>query len=99
VAAYDDAEGSGSPDWAFGDQAGSRADLAVARIAQGELEGASEALAPVLDLPPERRIRGIISSAQHVHDALRRAGLSEAFRDLQEEIEVFTRMPVKALPR
>jgi len=87
-------------DWAFGDAAGSRADLAVARVYRGELDGAAEALAPVLDLPPERRIRGIISSAKHVRDALVRAGRSgdRAAGDLEEEIEVFTRTPTMSLP-
>jgi hypothetical protein len=97
VDAYSD---ESAADWAFGDAAGSRADLAVARIYRGELDGAGEAVGPVLDLPPEQRIRGIISSAQHVHDALRRsgrAGDAEA-AGLQEQIEVFTRTPVRALP-
>lgn len=87
-------------DWAFGDSAGSSADLAVARIYRGELDGAAEAIAPVLDLPPEQRIRGIVSSARHVHDALRRAGQAAdpAAAALQEQIEMFTRTPVKALP-
>jgi len=88
-------------DWAFGDAAGSAADLAVARVYRGEVDGAAEALAPVLDLPPERRIRGIISSARHVRDALVRSGRAgdSAAADLEEQIEVFTRTPVKALPR
>jgi hypothetical protein len=52
------------PARAFGDQAGSHADLAIAHVARRELEGAAEALAPVLDLPPEQRINGIIHSVQ-----------------------------------
>jgi len=95
VAAYADPD---PPEWAFGDAAGSHADLAVARMASRDLDGAAEAIAPVLELPPERRIRGIISSARHVYDALRRAGLSDDGKDLQEEMELFTRTPVKALP-
>jgi hypothetical protein len=47
---------------AFGDAAGSRCDLAVARIALGEIEGAQEAVTPVLELPADQRIRGVISS-------------------------------------
>jgi hypothetical protein len=98
VVAYTD---QAAPDWAFGDSAGSRADLAVARVYRGELEGAAEAIGPVLDLPPEQRIRGIISSAQHVHDALRRSGRADdsAALELEEQIELFARTPVKALPR
>ncbi len=98
VQAYAD---ESAPDWAFGDAAGSRASLAVARIHRGELDGAGEAIAPVLDLPPEQRIRGIISSTRHVHDALARSGQGgdHAAADLEEQLEVFARTPVKALPR
>ncbi len=95
VTAYED---TSSPEWAFGDAAGSRCDLAVARIGLGEIEGARDAIAPVLELPAEQRIRGIISSVQHVHNALRRPELPPAGRDLQEEIEVFTKTPLRALP-
>jgi hypothetical protein len=95
VTAYEDAT---SPEWAFGDAAGSRCDLAVARIALGEIDGAREAIAPVLELPAEQRIRGIISSVQHVHTALRRPELPPAGRELQEEIEVFAKTPLRALP-
>jgi hypothetical protein len=95
VAAYADPS---SPEWAFGDAAGSRCDLAVARVAVGEIEGAREAVAPVLELPAEQRIRGIISSVQHVHSVLRRPEVPPAGRDLQEEIEVFAKTPLRALP-
>jgi hypothetical protein len=88
-----------APDWAFGDQAGSHADLAIARIARGELEGAADAVAPVLDLPAEQRINGIIASAQRVHQALTRSPLAGDGAELQEQIEVFTHTSAKALPR
>jgi hypothetical protein len=45
VDAYAD---SNDPNWAFGDQAGSQSDLAIARIASRDIEGAADALAPVL---------------------------------------------------
>ncbi|GAA0897923.1 MULTISPECIES: hypothetical protein [Streptomyces violaceusniger group] len=96
VDAYED---SSSPEWAFGDQAGSRSALAIARIQAGELEGAAEAVAPVLDLAPEQRINGIITCTQRVHLALRDSPLAEAGAGLQEQIEIFTRTPLKALPR
>ncbi|WP_327586406.1 hypothetical protein OHA25_04905 [Nonomuraea sp. NBC_00507] len=86
------------PEWAFGDQAGSHSDLAIARIQRGEVEGATEALAPVLDLPPEQRINGIIQSVEHVHQVLSKAPASGEARELQERIEFFTRTPMKALP-
>jgi hypothetical protein len=92
VTAYAD---ESAPDWAFGDSAGSRSAMAVARVNGGEIEGAAEALAPVLDLPQDKRIRGIISCVRHVHNAVTRAGAdSGAARDLQEEIEAFARTPV-----
>jgi hypothetical protein len=85
------------PDWAFGDQAGSHCDLAIARIIRGELDGAAEALAPVLELDVEQRIGGIIKSVQHVHTTLVRSPLAEDSRQLQEEIEFFSRTPVRSL--
>jgi hypothetical protein len=92
VAAYAD---ESAPEWAFGDAAGSRSALAIARVYRGEVDGAREALAPVLDLPQAKRIRGIISCVQHVHRAIAQAGADgAAARDLQEEIELFSRTPV-----
>lgn len=96
VEAYED---TSSPDWAFGDQAGSRADLAIARISSGELEGATEAVTPILELDPEHRINGIINSAMRVHKALSASRLAVPGSELQERIEMFTRTPLKSLPR
>src|SRR5690606_4346967 len=59
--------------WAYGDEAGARADLSFARVSQGEVEGAYEALAPVLGLPVEQRTAGIVASVMRVHGALRQA--------------------------
>jgi tetratricopeptide (TPR) repeat protein len=86
---------------AFSDEAGSRAELALARVHRGQLEGAGEALSPVLDLPPERRIGGIVTSAARVHEALRspQHAASPVARLLREEIETFCQLPVAALPR
>ncbi|MYW05135.1 hypothetical protein GT354_44065, partial [Streptomyces sp. SID3343] len=63
-------------DRSYGDLAGARLDLAAAHLSQGHVEGAADALDPVLDLPPElliscvrdrcRRIRGALR-AQHAH--------------------------------
>lgn len=96
VGAYSDQSG---PDWAFGDAAGSQAAMALTRIAQRDLEGAAEAMAPVLELPADHRINGIVHSARRVHRALRSAGLGGRERSLQEEIENFGRMPIHADPR
>ncbi|WP_370153266.1 hypothetical protein [Streptacidiphilus sp. EB129] len=94
VIAYAD---QSNPEWAFGDQAGSHAALAIARIQAGELEGASEALAPVLSLAPENRINGIVACALRVHKALGSSPLAIAGQELQEQIEMFARTPLKAL--
>ncbi|MEU3046898.1 hypothetical protein ABZ705_10300 [Streptomyces sp. NPDC006984] len=98
VTAYRDAS---EDEWAFGDEAGAQTDLAVARIARGQIEGAIEAVRPVLDLPIEQRNFGITSSAQRVHAALhtdgRRGGGVAA--DLREEIEAFTATPTSVLVR
>ena len=48
----------------FSDIAGARAELALARVHVGEIEGAREALAPMLGLDPTLRIGGIITSSQ-----------------------------------
>jgi tetratricopeptide (TPR) repeat protein len=81
-----------SSDWSFSDQAGARAELALARVHRGELAGAKDALGPVLALEPDRRIGGILASANRVHQALREARFARAQEatDLREEIESFS---------
>ncbi|MGH3693576.1 MAG: hypothetical protein ACRDRX_06200 [Pseudonocardiaceae bacterium] len=83
----------------FGGAAGSRAILAVARIRRGEVDGAADALAPVLDLPPMQRINGIVQSVNHVHQALTHAPTSAIARELQERIESYVLTPVRTLAR
>ncbi|WP_162689051.1 XRE family transcriptional regulator [Streptomyces sp. ICC1] len=98
VAAYRSAT---EDEWAFGDEAGAQTDLALARIARGEIEGAIEAVQPVLDLPIEQRNFGITSSAQRVHIALQAEGRRNrgAAASLREEIEAFTATPTSVLVR
>lgn len=96
VAAYADI---GGVEWSFGDQAGSHADLAIARITRRELDGAAEAVEPVLDLPPEKRNHGIVVSARRVRDTLLRSTLADESAELQERIEMFMRTPVAAAGR
>lgn len=88
-----------SPDWAFGDDAGSHCDLAIAHIFGRERDGAAEAIAPVLALPVDQRIGGIVKSVQHVHATLIRSPLAADSQDLQEQLEAFTRTPLRAIPR
>lgn len=94
VAGYRDEE---APEWAFGDQAGSHASLAVARIAQGEIEGAAEALSPVLSLPSSKRANGIVLSARRVQGLL--DGRDAPSAELREAIESFSRTPIGAITR
>ncbi|WP_156994220.1 XRE family transcriptional regulator [Pseudonocardia acaciae] len=61
-------------DRAFGDEAGARCALAVARIERGELDGAAEAMTDVLSLPTARRIHGVVTSVDYVRQVLARAG-------------------------
>jgi hypothetical protein len=96
VEAYSDPS---NPDWAFGDAAGSHTALAIARIRRKEVEGAADALAPVLQLPIEQRINGIVHSVNRVDRALRRMPLSAAGRELQERIGDYTRSPMRMLPK
>jgi tetratricopeptide (TPR) repeat protein len=85
----------------FSDIAGSWSELALARVQRDELAGAREALDPVLELAPARRIGGIITSAERVHEALRAARFadSEEARRLRDEIEAFCQVPASALRR
>ncbi|MEU3172934.1 hypothetical protein ABZ657_13415, partial [Streptomyces sp. NPDC007000] len=43
----------------YGDEAGARLDLVVARLQGGRLDGAVDALRPVLDLPPHLRVASV----------------------------------------
>ncbi|MEV8597316.1 hypothetical protein [Streptomyces sp. NPDC052012] len=89
-----------SPHWAFGDLAGSQCDLALARLFSGDVDGAAEAVRPVLDLPVSHRNHGIVVSAMRVRQALMRGPASTAVvaRDLRAEIEAFPASR-PALPR
>ncbi|CAM5253250.1 hypothetical protein [Streptomyces griseomycini] len=89
-----------SPSWAFGDLAGSRCDLALVRLFGGDLDGAAEAVRPVLDLPASHRNNGIVVSTMRIRHALMSspARTAAVAQDLRAEIEAF---PVgrPALPR
>ncbi|OON75413.1 hypothetical protein B1H18_23220 [Streptomyces tsukubensis] len=80
--------------WAFDDEAGSRCNLAIVRLhadSPDSLEGAADAIRPVLDLPPAQRNNGIVVSAGRVAAALAesRAGRSPAGLQLRDEIGQF----------
>ncbi|MCQ8194483.1 hypothetical protein [Streptomyces rugosispiralis] len=88
------------PYWAFGDLAGAQSDLALARLSTDDLDGAVEAVQPVLDLPPNQRNAGIIGSVQRVRSSLMRGMVRDAAaaRELRAEIAVFSSRPALALP-
>lgn len=96
VEAYSD---PADPHWAFSDAAGSHTALAIARIGRGEIDGATDALTPVLDLPTEQRINGIVHSVNRAHRALTHISTSTMARDLQERIECYTQAPMRMLAR
>jgi tetratricopeptide (TPR) repeat protein len=78
-------------DRAFGDEAGTRCALALARVQRGQIDGAAEAIAPVLDLPPAQRIHGIVTSVDHVNTALRQIGQpGRTATDLLDAIQAFS---------
>ncbi len=54
----------------YGAEAIARVDVASARLTLGDLDGAHEALRPVLDLPPERRIEQIAVGMSRVRSVL-----------------------------
>lgn len=75
-----------------------RGDLATARILSGELDGAREAIATVLELPPGQRAESIRTSLLRVHSALRtsRYGQLPAARTMRLEIEEFSQYGARA---
>ncbi|MFC5218838.1 hypothetical protein [Streptomyces coerulescens] len=89
-----------SPNWAFGDLAGSQCDLALIRLFGGDVDGAAEAIRPVLDLPVTHRNNGIVVSALRVRQALMSSSARTALvgQDLRAEIEAFPASR-PALPR
>ncbi|MET8981673.1 hypothetical protein ABZX85_39375 [Streptomyces sp. NPDC004539] len=80
-----------SPNWAFGDLAGAQCDLALIHLHGGSLDGAAEAIRPVLNLPASHRNNGIVVSAMRVRNALAQTPAQTALvaQDLSAEIETF----------
>jgi transcriptional regulator with XRE-family HTH domain len=76
---------------AFGDEAGTRCALAMARIKVGTLEGADAALRPVLELPQPQRTYGVVTAVERVGHALTRdvSGTSNSAVALMDEIRSF----------
>jgi transcriptional regulator with XRE-family HTH domain len=79
----------------FSDEAGARCDLAVARARLGDVEGAGEALRPVLALPVAQRINGVVASARRVDLAAAGAIGGRAGRELRNRIQTFCQRPAR----
>lgn len=93
-----DAYATHGDDWAFSDEAGAMSDLAIARVRRGEIAGATAAIAPVLELAPDQRINGIVSSVGRVHDAVVASGIdSDEAGELQDRIEDFQQAALPAV--
>jgi hypothetical protein len=76
------------------DETIARTDSAISWVRRGDVEGAREALIPVLDLEPAERIGGILVSAQRVQRELASSALgsSAQIEELQEELEAFAQV-------
>ena len=96
VAAYSDPTAA---HWSFGDDAGSRSHQTLVRIAAGDLDGAVEAIEPVLSLPPQQRTHGITVCVRRTADALPPAGPAapRAAGQLRAAVEEFDHTTLKAL--
>ena len=57
-------------DRAFGDEAGTRCALAIARINKSQFDGAAEAMTEVLALPVAQRTHGVVTAVEHVENRL-----------------------------
>ncbi|MGH3707536.1 MAG: hypothetical protein ACRDRQ_05410 [Pseudonocardiaceae bacterium] len=78
-------------DRSFGHEANTRIALAIARVSHGEVDGAAEALTPVLELPPAQRTHGIVTALERTRTTL--SALQDPGRDAIElagTIEAFT---------
>ncbi|MEU9987847.1 helix-turn-helix transcriptional regulator [Streptomyces sp. NPDC048045] len=73
----------------YGDEALARLDIATARIAAGEIEGAGEQLQPILELPTDRRIRQLGDAMHAVARLLQEPRLARS--PVARELEAATR--------
>ncbi|WP_164291225.1 hypothetical protein [Streptomyces sp. SID11385] len=99
VAAAHAYQDRGTDYWAYGDEAGTQCNVALVHLHADALDGAADALRPVLDLPPAQRNKGIVVSAGRVATTLTNspARTSVLARELREEIAQFTTVRL-ALP-
>jgi tetratricopeptide (TPR) repeat protein len=76
------------------DEAIAKTDIALARARRGEIDGANEAISPVLELSPALRIGGVLVNARRIHGVITysRYKGSAVAKDLQQELEGFCRV-------
>ncbi|MFD9812538.1 hypothetical protein [Streptomyces sp. NPDC059080] len=87
------------PNWAFGDEAGARCNLALVRLYAGDLDGVADAVRPVLDLAPSHRNNGIVVSAERIRHGLSRHSVRSAGLASELRAEIANYEPVRpALP-
>jgi hypothetical protein len=95
AAAVDAMAAASRPDIPFGNRAGAHSNLALARVRRGDVDGAREALAPVLALPPDQRIHSVRTLTRRVRQALGdpRHGNTAQVRTAVAELEAFYSVP------
>ncbi|MGH3573026.1 MAG: hypothetical protein ACRDUW_14545 [Pseudonocardiaceae bacterium] len=75
----------------YGDEALARVDVTTARLALDDLDGAREALRPVLDLPPERRIEQLTVGIGRVRTTLALPRYARALiaREIAQDVDQY----------
>lgn len=78
-------------DRSYGCEALARVQLALARLACGQVEGADDALAPIFEIPPDQRINSLTRDLAFGRRLLRTARFrgSPAARGLDERLQLF----------
>lgn len=87
-------------EYSYGDDAIARTDVAIARLARGEFEGAGDILVPVLALPAGQRIHPVLTGLDAVGTRLQRMRTASTppAAALCEEIATFSAPNPQALP-
>ncbi|WP_158057141.1 XRE family transcriptional regulator [Saccharomonospora sp. CUA-673] len=83
-----------APERAFGDEAGTRCALAIARVHRGEIDGAAEAVAPVLELPSSKRIHGVVTAVDQVRRAVQAVEGGPVGGELHDRLHTFSSEPL-----
>lgn len=91
-------EGLDPGERSYSDEAGARCDLALLRVRRGDVTGANEAIGPVLELPAQWRINGVVASSHRVAAATAGVSRTGAGKALREAIESFCLGPAAEPP-